>query len=1004
MAKSKNQQEAYNRIGILTEHFAEQIEVLKKTQNETETRIQFINPLFDALGWDIDNTKRRAIDSDKDVVHEDKILVSGKMKAPDYSFRIAGKRKFFLEAKKPAILIKTDFAPSYQLRRYGWSAKLPVSILTDFEEFALYDCTKLPKNTDTAATGRLKYLSYQQYLSEFNWLWDLFAKEQVLKGSLEQFAKTDKKGTQSVDYAFLQSLDEWRNLLAINIALRNKQLSEEEINHIVQININRIVFLRNCEDRGVEPYGKLKNCLSQSKTEGAYFKNLYQIFEEADRKYNSGLFDFTKDIISNIVAIDNKVIGTIVSELYYPKSPYEFSVIGAEILGTAYERFLGKVIRLTPAHQAKIEEKPEVRKAGGVFYTPQYIVEYIVNNTVGKLIANKTPQEIERIKICDPACGSGSFLLGAYQYLLNYYTDWYTKNYKKSRNIPTSPLTPDGSLNTQIKKQILLNNIYGVDIDAQAVEVTKLSLLMKCMEGETASSMQTTMVFERILPTLDNNIKSGNSLIDFDFYEGQLNFAEVRKINPFNWKLAFPEVFKPRKHNVQNELKRQYNWVVDKEKEAENRLDNLMTDFENYVEEPAYDYAGNFVSSGFDVIIGNPPYGALFTDEAKNYLKRQYQTFVWRGESYLLFIEKALQLLSRGGLLGFIIPDTYLNLQFTQPVRTLLLQSSKISEITVLPSNVFADASVDTTLLITQKAEKAPYFHKGNIQVNIFGKKEVLTNLNTPQKTFYASTEKWFTSNNFNVTGNESELAIIQKTDRLFPQLETLAEINYGIKAYQVGKGKPPQTATIRTEKPFTAAMQMAVNWLPFYDGKHIGRYEVFWKQNNWINYGPWLAEPRKPLVFEGEKLLIRKIIGKTLIATYIAQTSYCNTLLFILKLKNSCPLSYKFVLGVLNSYFIGWYFRKKFQIAHDDTFPQIMIKDLLQFSFPANPSKAAHNEIVQHVETLLQLNANLQTETNVHKKAQMQGRIAFAEQRINAIVYQLYDLTHEEIQIIESE
>lgn len=497
------------------------------------------------------------------------------------------------------------------MQQSRWSAKLPISILTDFEEFAMYDCTKQPKENDASTVGRLKYITYDQYLKEFDWIWDLFSKEQVVKGSLEQFAKADKKGTQSVDYAFLQSLDQWRNLLATNIAIRNKQLDEDEINYIVQMNINRIVFLRNCEDRGAEAYGKLKDCLVNAKDEGAYFSNMYRLFGEADRKYNSGLFDFSKDTLSKSVVIDNKVISTIVSELYYPKSPYEFSVIGAEILGTAYERFLGKVIRLTAGHQAKVEEKPEVRKAGGVFYTPQYIVEYIVKNTVGKLVEGKTPEEIEKIKICDPACGSGSFLLGAYQFLLNYHTDWHTKKYKKNRNVKDSPLTPEGNLTTQIKKEILLNNIFGVDIDTQAVEVTKLSLLMKCMEGETAASMQTTMTFERVLPTLDNNIKSGNSLIDFDFYEGQIDFGEDRKINPYNWKNGFPQVFK---------------------------------------------------QGGFDAIIGNPPWVDLKghpAEQVKYYFKK-FATSENRINLYSIFIEKSLQILSSKGLFGFVIPNSLL--------------------------------------------------------------------------------------------------------------------------------------------------------------------------------------------------------------------------------------------------------------------------------------------------------------------------------------------------------
>src|SRR5690606_9153628 len=174
---------------------------------------------------------------------------------------------------------------------------------------------------------------------------------------------------------------------------------------------------------------------------------------------------------------------TIINELYYPESPYEFSVLSVEILGSAYEQFLGKTITIDKAHRAKIEEKPEVRKAGGVYYTPQYVVDYIVQNTVGKLIENKTPKEVSKIKIVDPACGSGSFLIGAYQYLLDWHKNFYSDNGKPSKGKKDNPLTPEGNLTTAEKKRILLNNIFGVDIDVNAVEVTKLSLLLKCMEG-----------------------------------------------------------------------------------------------------------------------------------------------------------------------------------------------------------------------------------------------------------------------------------------------------------------------------------------------------------------------------------------------------------------------------------------------------------------------------------------------------------------------------------------
>lgn len=480
-----NKDSAKEKINLLVERFSEQYDSYKNSNyNETLTRRDFIDPFFKALGWDIDNENGYA-ESYRAVIHEDRLKVGHAIKAPDYSFRlVGGKRLFFVEAKKPSVWVKEEIPPAYQIRRYGWSAKMPVSIITDFEEFAIYDCTKKPLPSDKASVARIKYLNYKDYLSEFDFLWDTFSKEQVLKGSFDKFIKSDthKKGTATVDKEFLQSLDSWRTYLATSISWNNKELDEDEINFVVQQTIDRIIFLRIAEDRGIEHYGNLKTALKQ----GDLYQNLFHLFKDADDKYNSGLFDFKKDKLSKNLKVDNKVIKNIINELYYPDCPYEFSVLPVEILGSAYEQFLGKQIKIDKAHRAKIEEKPEVRKAGRVYYTPQYIVDYIVINTVGKLVEGKTPKEVSRLKIVDQACGSGSFLIGAYQFLPDWHKDYYTGSGKPSKVKKDTPLTPDGNLTTGEKKRILLNNIYGVDIDVNAVEVTKLSLLLKCMEGETA--------------------------------------------------------------------------------------------------------------------------------------------------------------------------------------------------------------------------------------------------------------------------------------------------------------------------------------------------------------------------------------------------------------------------------------------------------------------------------------------------------------------------------------
>jgi hypothetical protein len=245
-------------------------------------------------------------------------------------------------------------------------------------------------------------------------------------------SKRAKRGTAEVDEAFLAEIEGWRESLARNIALRNRGLSVRELNRAVQMTIDRLIFLRICEDRGIEPYHRLGDTLIDGP--GVYAR-LGGLFREADERYNSGLFCFGEekgraegpDAFTLNLQIDDKALKDILQDIYYPDCPYEFSVLAADILGQVYEQFLGKVIRLTPSGRAKVEEKPEVKKAGGVYYTPTYIVDYIVEHTVGKLLKGKTPRQVwgsgrtAPLRVLDPACGSGTFLLQAYQYLL----DWY---------------------------------------------------------------------------------------------------------------------------------------------------------------------------------------------------------------------------------------------------------------------------------------------------------------------------------------------------------------------------------------------------------------------------------------------------------------------------------------------------------------------------------------------------------------------------------------------------
>ncbi|GAH99345.1 unnamed protein product, partial [marine sediment metagenome] len=331
--------------------------------NETQARHEFIDPFFKALDWDVNNEKGYA-EAYKEVIHEDAIKVGGATKAPDYSFRIGGVRKFFVEAKRPGVNIKDDENAAYQLRRYAWSAKLPLSILTDFEEFAVYDCRIKPAKTDKASTGRVLYLTVDQYEKQWDEIEAIFSQEAIWKGSFDKYIESTKrkKGTAEVDTAFLKEIEAWRDVLARNIALRNTKLSTRELNFAVQRTIDRIIFLRICEDRGIEGYGQLMALENGTNS----YQRLCQLFRRADERYNSGLFHFRRekerpeppDGLTLNLTVDDKVLKEVFKDLYYPDSPYEFSVLPADILGHIYEQFLGKVIRLTPAHHAKVEDKP----------------------------------------------------------------------------------------------------------------------------------------------------------------------------------------------------------------------------------------------------------------------------------------------------------------------------------------------------------------------------------------------------------------------------------------------------------------------------------------------------------------------------------------------------------------------------------------------------------------------------------------------------------------------
>jgi len=1009
-------------IAELIERFDRNLENYKSGQyNEAQLRQDFLNPFLGALGWDMTN-KAGYAEAYRDVIHEDAIKIGGATKAPDYCFRIGSVKKFFVEAKKPSVNLKDDVSPAFQLRRYAWSAKLPLSILTDFEEFAVYDCRIKPVQTDKASTGRVLYFTYKDYPAKWDELVNIFSREAVLKGSFDKYAESSKlkKGTATVDDAFLTEIEDWRDMLAKNIALRNADLTTRELNFAVQRTIDRIVFLRICEDRGIEEYGRLQTQLNGTNV----YKRLVQLFSQADDRYNSGLFHFQRekerheepDKLTPNISIDDKPLKDIINRLYYPESPYEFSVLSADILGQVYEQFLGKVIRLTAGHQAKVEEKPEVRKAGGVYYTPKYIVDYIVQNTVGVLVGAAlrgrpdsgegqphrvaptiTPNDVSKIRILDPACGSGSFLLGAYQYLLDWHLKWYidnepdkwakTKQPSIYQGPSPDPNTPNWNLTTSEKKRILLNNIYGVDIDSQAVEVTKLSLLLKVLEGENNQTLanQLRMFHERALPDLGDNIKCGNSLIGYDFYEQttMLGQDDRNQINVFDWKDGFPEIMK---------------------------------------------------SGGFDAVIGNPPYVRIqgFPRTQINYLTKWYKSAKGNCDLYVSFVERGYDLLNSHGVLGKILPNKFFKTDYGEGLRELLAKNKAVAKIVDFGANQVFDATTYTCLLFLSKPESQNFYY-----AEAEAKSESLFNLSFTKKSAETLDKDAWTFANEETAKLLAKL--LQNTRRL---LDLPADMSRGSssgdddvfvlenKALKIEEGilRVPVFATEFNRYTYAPSNQWRIIFPYIRENDSFRLYTESELKKNFPKayaylfsrqadlkkrkqYSEWYgySAPRNLKLHDDAHILIPLLAdhGMFSLVPQDLRGSLCPMASggFTIALSPECTIKPEYVLGLLNSRLLYWrlqqmsnVFRGGWITCTKQYFGELPIRNI---DMDDRTDKACHDKMVALVNQIRFLNRQLlEVKTDAEMTA-LRHQIDATDRQIDQLVYESYGLTEEEIKIV---
>ena len=739
------------------------------------------------------------------------------------------------------------------------------------------------------------------------------------------------------------------------------------------------------------------------------------------------------------LAIDDKALKEIFQGLYYPDSPYEFSVLPADILGRVYEQFLGKIIRLTAGHQAKVEDKPEVKKAGGVFYTPKTIVDYIVEGTVGRLLEGRTITQADRLRILDPACGSGSFLIQAYQRLLDGYRDRYVaggpeKRMKGRRPVLYQAAGGEWRLTTAERKRILLNSIYGVDIDPQAVEVTKLSLLLKVLEGESGEILtnQIKLFHERALPDLSGNIRCGNSLIGSDFYDGaQLNLLgdeDQYRINCFDWEKEFPDVFKT---SVPSPLKGKGS-------------------------------GGGEPRGGFDAVIGNPPYIRIQTMKEWAPLEVEFykRAFTAAGKGnydiYTVFVEKGLSLLNSRGRLGFILPHKFFNAQYGEPLRALLAEGKHLSGVVHFgDAQVFSGATTYTCLLFLEKAgADACRFTKVD-DLEAWQKTDQGTEGVIPAANVTAA--EW----NFTV-GRGADLfeklrrmpvKLEDVTSRIFQGIKTSADKIYIVEEKERETGTSGRIKIHSREK--NAEFWLESDLLhPLIKGGDSRRYHL--QRTNRLILFPYalrekgssglipesIFKSRYPLswsyLFANKLFLENREEGKMrgtqwyaygrtqaldvmpLPKIFTPDIAACSS--FSLDetgdvfftggvaggygIFASSESSREYLLGLLNSRLLEWFLRKTATQMRGGYYSYearfIRHLPIRPIDFADTADRERHDQMVALVEEMLALYRRLAAARTDHEQTNLQRQIDATDRRIDRLVYDLYNLTDEEIRIVE--
>ena len=961
---SKNIETAYTAIQILVKKFAaHEAAYLSSDFVEASLRQEFLDDFLVALGWDVAG-KNHTNPYEREVRVEKNVSVGHAKKKADYAFYIAPNFRdvrFYIEAKRPTLNLATK-DNYFQAARYGWNSSTPLAVLTDFRELHLIDCRYQPDIDSILETGKTPYryhyseFSNREKFAEIYWL---ISREAVVDGSLEKRSEELPKkrgkavqrglfkgGYQSIDDAFIEDLEEMRDELARGLKNGNSNLDGETLTEVTQRILDRLVFLRFLEDKLIETHEKVSNFGNS----GSVWIDFLSASHRLDIRYNGVVFKPHKLIDDpKLLNVDEGMFGKICERLADINSPYDFNAIPIHILGSIYERFLGKVIVATEK-RAKLVEKPDVRKAGGVYYTPEYIVRNICEKTIGLQIAGKTPKEISEMKFIDISCGSGSFLLGIFDVLIRYHTSWYNAQSKKERTkFAKSECVEneDGTLHVSFTKrrEILINNIFGVDIDNQATEVAQLSLYLKLLEEETTATARNYQLEMGIalLPSLNKNIVCGNSLIESDILETEngelfeISDEEKRALNPMDFHYVFRDIFKKR--------------------------------------------------GGFDSIVGNPPYVRPHKMEAvvKEYLWKKLDTFRAKSDLYSCFMERAVDLARpENGCVSFIVPHTWISLESFESIRKKLSEETVVNSLTQLPKKVFRDATVETCIFFVIKSDKK------SIASNLV-KVLALDNQGNSRtvKTYKQSEIEKTHLHNFQLYSADGSQQLLKKLTESGPALGEIVEFAYGFKTADDGK--------------FLSVTQSTSSHKPFIRSAAIRRY-AHDEPNEFVWYRPDLmiknrktARPGEAARFESEKIIVGRM-GKSLVASYDEGGLYVKDAMLLLPMEN-VEVSLKAILALLNSRLIGFLYREFF-ITID-----VLKNALLGLPLPAAITGGVKSDLLPKLEKLaseMMLSQIRIKDVKTDRDEQFyQTRIDQINSKIDEIVYELYGLSESEIALI---